>query len=177
MPSSKRRRRRGRPTKLEQLDLTIHDIEQLYLKHGSYRGVSEETGITERTLKKYLKYSRIDRPVGPRRGKYSRHFAAHPDDQNLTIREIADKTGFDYEYLRRYIKEKRREQETDIKASLRQMLRNEGQLVTQDGRRVPIKAIRRAVIRRWRWGEPVVVEFLMRNGVRIRYEYPYTPEL
>lgn len=170
-------RRRGRPTKLEQLDLTVHDIEQLYLRLGTYRAVREETGISERTIKKYLKYSRIERKRGPRRGKYGRYYAEHPDMQNRPIAEVAREAGFDYKNLREYVARKRAEQEREVRDSLRRMLHEEGKLITQDGRRIPMKAVRYAVIQRWHWGEPVRIRFHLRNGVKVSYDFPYTPEL
>jgi len=161
----------GRKTVLEKLDITQRDLEKSYRELLSMQAVADKYGISERTVKTYL--AGTDKPP---KGKVARWYAEHPEMQKLSPREVARRANLSQAAVNSYYYRRRKQELDELRQELREDLKAQA-LQATNGVNFPTKAVKRVIIHKFTWGEPVQVTMLMKGGGRVRYQAKFIPEL
>jgi transcriptional regulator with XRE-family HTH domain len=171
MSTTKKKRLPGRPTVLERLGITKQDLKDAYRELENYHLVAERFGISRRTVASYL--SRKDIPP---KSKVARWYAEHPEAQSWKVREVSEASGLPKTAVERYYYDRRKQEINELREQLREEL-TEPLLVSTSGQKFPSRAVKRVVIHRFTWGEPVQVTMHMHGGGKLHYEAKFIPEL
>lgn len=159
------KKKRGRPTILEQHNLTKEDLVALYRKHRTIEKLSRATGISVRSLKTYL----ADVPKNHVRTKRHYTFADwlknHPGHRlPKNISKVAQITGIPRRTIYYYLSAKRRAYQKHIEYELMQQINSSRVIRDYKQRPIPTKAIKYIHVPEVKYFEKRVPVFIEMNS-------------
>jgi len=171
----------GRRSRLQELDLTLEDITRAYTEFQTAEAVGRHFGISERTIRKYLKEAQVEMPKGRRKGDSFNHFSRfaqwlkkHPGyPLPRRVKEIVEVTGLDPNDIKTYLYRRRKAVQV-FAESLPDLTQFNLLLEDTKGRKIPSKAIRFYIVSMDRYTLHIIVRAMLKNNRP--YMFIYTVE-
>ena len=179
----KRHPARGRPSLLDLHEIDIDDLEEAYLRLGTYNAVAREFLTTKTTIMKYIG-KKGKRKRGRKKGvTYSRtrkYLESHPEILLLRTQEaidIAKSESLSPSYMRNLVAEKKQEVKDRIIKEVKKLLKANVAIRDTKGRFIPTAAIRYVWIPRWSWGKPVFVRVILKDRSKAKIPTLFVPDV
>ena len=168
----------GRRTRLEELDLSLGDIEKAYERFQTAERVGRHFGISERTIRKYLKEAQVPMVRGRRKGASFNHFSRfaqwlkrHPNHPlPRRVKEISRLTGLDPNDIKTYLYRRRKAVQV-FAESLPDLTQFNLLLEDTQGRKIPSRAIRFYIVSMDRYTLCIIIRAMLNNNRPYRFVY------
>jgi transcriptional regulator with XRE-family HTH domain len=168
--------RKGRRSVLMTLGYSLKELEDLYFKYGTYKKLSQVTGISVSTLSKYLKNLSRSIPIQHEDKafeKLARWVKEHPDAKLPNNPEkIARLVGIDEPAAVDWLSKRKQRALNRLKYTITRTLREDTWVVDSRYRKIPVKAIKRLVIpKRLDYSPMVFVDVWLKTGEHVQVPF------
>ena len=169
---AKQAKKKGRRSVLIETGYSIRELEDLYFALGSQKRVSERTGISVRSLQKYLSNLTRTIPVEYEDKVFDRLAKWHKEHPNAKLPNDPDKiaklVGIDRAGAEDWLRKRKTRSLRRLKQSLTRLLKENKTIRDSQYREIPVKAIRKFVIpKRYDMSSTVFVTAHLRNGTSV----------
>lgn len=169
--------KKGRPTVLERLNITVQDLEDTYQELITYQAVADHYGISLRTVKKYLS-------AGRKRGRHEDRkvkvlFEKDPliITRYRTIKKLSRQEKIPYRTVLRVVNQRKSLIEDELRLYLKRYISKTLYIQDVRGRKIPTAAIRYVWVPKWKWEKPIFVRVILKDRTRAKLPTFFTPHI